>query len=250
MPNYTKETIGIIGGCGVAAANELMVRIEHKLLSLGCYDDPQQPEIILFQASQAPNRIAFASRRSTLSFVPRFIEIAKQLKTCGATIGCIPCNTAHCAIEEIETESGLPFINLIKETLLVIARTHPKAKNIGILGSSGTKTSKMHQKYAKKLNLNCEILYPGDDLQQTVDNGIAAVKSSQSFRSENGAKKYFFGAADELISHEAEVIVLGCTEIPLAISQKSYRNIPIVDTLDVLADACIERCKVCDCALQ
>lgn len=244
MPDYTKETIGIIGGCGVAAANELMVRIEHKLLSLGCCDDPQLPEMILFQASHAPNRIAFAANKSTLSFVPRFIEIAKQLKSCGATVGCIPCNTAHCAIEEIEDESGLPFINLIKETLLAISRIHPQAKNIGILGSSGTKISKTHQKYAKELNLDCEISYPNDNLQKVIDNGIAAVKSSESFRSETGAQQYFFDAADELISHGADIIVLGCTEIPLAITQKSYRNIPVVDTLDVLADACIERCKI------
>lgn len=242
MADYTKETIGIIGGCGVAAANELMVRIEHKLLSLGCHDDPQQPEIILFQASQAPNRIAFASRRSKLSFVPRYIEIAKQLKACGATIGCIACNTAHCAIEEIENGSGLPFINLIKETLLTVTSSYPKAHKIGILGSSGTKISKTHQKYARELNINCEILFPNEHLQHIVDNGIAAVKSSQSFRSEEGAKQYFFDAADTLISNGAEVLVLGCTEIPLAITQKCYRNIPIVDTLDVLADACIERC--------
>ncbi|MDR1433417.1 MAG: amino acid racemase [Puniceicoccales bacterium] len=243
MPNYTKETIGVIGGCGVAAANELMCRIERKLTGLGCTDDSQQPEIILFQATLAPNRIAFAAGKSTVSFVPRFIEVGKKLKACGATICCIPCNTAHCSIGEIERGVGLPFVNIIGETMAFIVAEYPAARKIGILGSSGTKFSKIYQTHAAEMKLTHEFLFPSEELQRTVDGGIAAVKSGLPYASPAKARAFFTGAADDLTAQGADVIVLGCTEIPLAMRDKTHTGKPIIDTLSVLAGACIARCK-------
>ena len=234
MPNFIKETLGIIGGCGVAAANELMLRIEKKLTELGCTDDSQQPEIILFQATQAPSRIAFASKMSKESFVPRFIEVGKCLKKCGATLCCIPCNTAHCAIDEIEREVGLPFVNIIEETLRSIRLNFPETKKVGVLCSSGTRVSEIYQNTAKRIGYSFDIVLPNEQFQPEVDAGIASVK----------AASYFLPAANDLLDDGAEILVLGCTEIPLAIRDKYYRNIRIVDTVNVLANACIERCRI------
>jgi len=244
MPNFTKETLGIIGGCGVAAANELMFRIEKKLTELGCTDDAQQPEIILFKATQAPSRIAFASKKSKESFVPRFVEVGKCLKKCGATLCCIPCNTAHCAIDEIEREVGLPFINIIEETLRFIRLNFPETKKVGVLCSSGTRISELYQNTAKKIGYSFDIILPNEQFQPNVDAGIASIKGGLQYRSPEKAASYFLPAANDLIDNSSEILVLGCTEIPLAIRDKYYRNIRVIDTIDVLANACIERCRI------
>jgi aspartate racemase len=243
MVSYAGETIGIIGGCGVAAANELLCIIEKRLTQLGCADDSQQPEVILFQATHAPNRIAFAAGKSAVPFAPYFIDVGKKLKMCGATICCIPCNTAHCAIDEIERAVGLPFINIIGETLDFLAKKHGDAKKIGILGSCGTVLSKIYQKHSSKLHHDYNFLFPNSQLQRSVDKGIAAVKSGLRYISPAAARDFFTGAADDLISQGTDVIVLGCTEIPLAVKDEIYGGKPIIDTIAVLAEACIDRCK-------
>jgi aspartate racemase len=246
MPNYGNETIGVIGGCGVAAANELMCRMERRLTELGCSDDSQQPDIILYQATHAPSRIAFASGRSSVSFAPYFIDIGKRLKACGATLCCMPCNTAHCAIDEIESAVGIPFIDVVSETLLHIADAHPDARRIGVLCSSGTRLAKIYQYHAEKIGCNCEFLFPSDPLQESVDRGIAAVKAGLQYSSPERAEKFFSPAADDLVALGADVIVLGCTEIPLAMGAATHGGKPVVDTISVLVEACIGRCKVPD----
>jgi aspartate racemase len=243
MSTYTKETIGIIGGCGVAAANELAHRIEKRLTELGCLDDAQQPEMILFQATQAPNRIAFAAGKSSISFAPYFIEVGRKLKTCGATICCIPCNTAHCVIGEIEHAVGLPFVDIADETLFFILGKNPEAKKVGLLCSAGTRSSQIYQKHSQSLGYHLEFLFPEENLQQSVGNGIAAVKHGLQYTSPEKAKAFFIGAMDDLISQGSDVIVLACTEIPLAVRDKYYKNKPIADSLSILAEACIDRCK-------
>jgi aspartate/glutamate racemase len=50
-------------------------------------------------------------------------------------------------------------------------------------------------------------------------------------------------AMDELIANGVEIIVLGCTEIPLAITEKMHGSVPIFNTISILADACIKCCR-------
>ena len=47
-------------------------------------------------------------------------------------------------------------------------------------------------------------------------------------------------AADELLQAGVEVVVAGCTEIPLAL-QDGDLPVPVIDVLDSLADAAIAR---------
>jgi aspartate racemase len=245
MAKFNGQILGVIGGCGVAAAIELLHRIEKKLVTEhGCTDDPDQPEMLLYQLPQAPNRISYASDRNNESFAPHFIRAAKFLKQAGATIGCIPCNTAHCVIDEIAHESGLPFINMIDETVSYIVNNHPHIANVGLLCSSGTTKSKIYEQSAKKLGTKLKFTYPSEQLQEYVSNGIYAIKSGIMYKDPAVGRDFFIPAMDELVNNGAELIVLGCTEIPLAITCDEYANIPVVDTLWILADACISRCRV------
>jgi aspartate racemase len=124
-----------------------------------------------------------------------------------------------------------------------LAREHGGARKIGILGSCGTVSSQIYQKHARRLHCDYEFLYPGQRLQRSVDDGISAVKSGLQYVSPAAARAFFTGAADDLIARNADVIVLGCTEIPLAIRDENHAGKPMIDTISVLAEACIARCK-------
>ena len=47
-------------------------------------------------------------------------------------------------------------------------------------------------------------------------------------------------AGIDLIKKNVELIILGCTEIPLAISEVSVDNIPIIDAIKILAYSLVE----------
>ncbi len=244
MTYFTNEVIGVIGGCGVAAAIEFLHLIEKKLVTeYGCIDDYQQPEVLLYQATQAPNRIAYATGTSSVSFAPYFIKAAKILKQSGATLGCIPCNTAHCAITEIEHKSGLSFIHLIDETVKHIVRTYPSLDKVGILCSEGTVHSKIYDHSIKTMCPDLEPIYPSQKLQNLVNAGIYAVKAGLIYTDKQKSEQYFVDSMDELITNGANLIILGCTEIPLAIIKTKYKDVALINTLDILADACIQKCQ-------
>ena len=109
--------VGVIGGNGVAATNRLCDMVERKITKDGAFRDAHHPEMIVWQATQAPSRSMFLEGRGA-DWRPNYIRIAKALKGLGCDIGCICCNTAHYAVGEIEAESGLKFINLLEEVAL------------------------------------------------------------------------------------------------------------------------------------
>lgn len=106
--------IGVIGGNGVAATNKLLQLIEEQKTKNGAFRDAHHPEMIIWQATQAPSRSMFLEGRGE-SFIPDYVRIGRLLKHCGCTKLCMCCNTAHYAIETLEKETTLPFINLLDE---------------------------------------------------------------------------------------------------------------------------------------
>jgi aspartate racemase len=71
--------IGVIGGNGVAATNRLCQLIEEKLTELGAYRDAHHPEMIIWQATQAPSRSMYLEGRGP-SWIEDYIEIGKKIK--------------------------------------------------------------------------------------------------------------------------------------------------------------------------
>jgi len=55
----------------------------------------------------------------------------------------------------------------------------------------------------------------------------------------NEAREILFSAADSLIKHKSEAIILGCTEIPFVFGDNFYNGIPAIDPTLILARALI-----------
>ena len=106
--------LGVIGGNGVAATNRLLMLVEEKLTLSGTFRDCHHPEMIVWQATQAPSRSMYLEGRGP-SWIEDYVEIGKKLKDCGCTELCMCCNTAHYAVNILEEQIGLPFINLLYE---------------------------------------------------------------------------------------------------------------------------------------
>ena len=123
--------IGIIGGNGVAATNKLLQLIEEKCTKKGAFRDCHHPEIIAWQATQAPSRSMYLEGRGE-SFLEDYIRIGEHLKDCGCDTLCMCCNTAHFFIDELEAKIGVKFINILEEVAKVI--TKMGGVKIGITG--------------------------------------------------------------------------------------------------------------------
>jgi aspartate racemase len=232
--------IGIIGGAGVAAGAALVARIEEIVTASGAYLDQQHPEVVLYQATQAPSRSMHLEGRGD-SFIPAYRDATRRLADFGATCIAMCCNTAHAALDELQAASSVPFINLIEETLAELGRRHPDATRVGILCSDGTRAARLYDRQLARQERNLQLVYPDELHQKRVTQGIRNIKRGlhRGPASPERPQELFAAAADHLAGLDVEAILLACTEIPLALNPALWSGPPLIDTIDVLAHACL-----------
>ena len=230
--------IGIIGGNGVAATNRLLQLIEEKLTKAGAYRDAHHPEMIIWQATQAPSRSMYLEGRGP-SWIEDYVDIGKKLKSCGCTQLCMCCNTAHYAIEELQDKIGLPFLNLL-DLVAVECRNHG-FKRVGIMCTDGLRRVGLYEKRFEKTAPDIQLIYPEKEYQKLVTLGICNAKNAKRFENLNVCKEHpynYFSAVCQHLEKDKSVdaIVAGCTDISNVFSFAGGGKTEYIDSLEVLAN--------------
>lgn len=231
--------IGVIGGNGVAATNRLCDIIERKLTAHGAFRDAHHPEMIVWQATSAPSRSMFLEGRGP-DWRPDYIRIAKTFKSIGCDLGCMCCNTAHYAVDDVSRGSGLPFINLLEEVAWAAKATGKE--RFEIFCSDGLRKFDLYSRAFAKVFPEAEIAYPSAARQKLVTETICGVKNKTRLEGQDNLTRL-----QNLIEEAESPVILGCTDLRVAYPNDTW---PVggklaVDSLEVLADAIIRRVGEC-----
>lgn len=235
--------IGVIGGNGVAATNRLCQLIEEMITRNGAYRDAHHPEMIVWQATQAPSRSMYLEGRGP-SWIENYVEIGKKLKACGCTKLAMCCNTAHYAIDLLKEQIGLPFYNLLD--CVAIECKNRGVKKVGMMCSDGLRKVGLYEKRFKEVAPDIELLYPEDKYQKLVTLGICNAKNKIRFEDEDIVEEHpyncFLNVCHHLIfDQNVDGIVAGCTDISNVFYPKLGEEISVnyIDSLTVLATSIV-----------
>ncbi len=237
--------IGIIGGNGVAATNRLCQLIEEKLTQRGAFRDAHHPEMIIWQATNAPSRSMYLEGKGP-SWIEDYINIGKKLKECGCTELCMCCNTAHYAIDILEKEIGLPFVNLLK---IVALRCHELgSKRVGMMCSDGLRKVGIYDNFFKVVDTSIDVIYPDEEFQKIVTLGICNSKNKIRFSDKTLEINHPYNCFDKVCQHliidkDVDCIVAGCTDIRNVFFPYNL-NVNYVDSLDVLCDYIVQNINI------
>jgi len=226
-----QKTIGIIGGMGPAATVDLFQKI---ITLTPARSDQDHLHILIDNNTGIPDRAAYL-RGEGPSPVPSMQETARRLERMGADFLVMPCNTAHVYLDEIQRAVWIPILNMMEETTQEIIRRYPDMKTIGLLATETTVNNRLYHEQMEERGL--ELIVPDKEHQQLVTRAIYEPEGIKAGYYEK-PKKWLTQAANHLVSQGAEGIILGCTEIPLVISESDC-EVPIFDATALLAKRAI-----------
>ena len=246
--------IGILGGMGTQAGldfcNKLAVLNRGKI-------DQEYPLFILYNKSNIPGRPeSIGVHTNHLSTVPKkqknitkynkvlksLLDGCRSLERSGCKFIVIPCNTAHYWYEDLQKKITIPIINMPQEVFLHTKKSCKKNSKIGLLATEGTLKTEIYDKIFKK---DYTLIKPSNNLQSnSVNKAIKLVKMGNIKLAEKTIKP----AIKYLIKQKCKKIILGCTEIPIAIfAYKSLQNAKVsklyLDPNLILANSCMARYK-------
>jgi len=207
--------IGILGGMGTQAGldfcNKLAVINRGKI-------DQKYPLFILYNKSNIPKRPENIKKYKNV--LDSLIKGCKLLQKNKCKFIVMPCNTAHYWFDDLQNKIDIPILSMPKEVYLHTSKTCKKNSRIGILCTEATLKTNVYHKY---FNKKFKLISPSYSLQKkSVNKAIKFVKMGKVREAERIIKP----AVNNLIKLKCKKIILGCTELPIAIfAYKSFKKI-------------------------
>ena len=230
--------IGILGGMGTQAGLDFCSKLAK--LNRG-KSDQNYPLFLLYNKASIPDRKQH--NKNYKKILKSLIDGCKFLQQNGCKFIAIPCNTAHFWYLDLKKRIKIPILNMPEIVYLNISKKCKKNTKIGLLATETTIKTGI---YSKSLKNKYKLLMPSRNLQiNHVNKSIKYVKMGKTREAEKALKP----AVNYLIKNNCKKIILGCTELPIAIfAYKSFKKAKISKTfLDpnlILAEASMRRYKV------
>lgn len=224
--------IGILGGMGTQAGldfcNKLAVlnrgKIDQEYPLFILYNKsniPGRPESIGSQTKNLSNKSTNKTSRAKYNKVLKsLLKGCKLLEKNKCKFIVIPCNTAHYWFDDLQNKINIPIINMPKEVFRFTKKKCKKNSKVGLLATEGTLKTGVYKKFFEK---DYQLIEPSQKIQKlSVNKAIKLVKMGNV----KAAAKAIKPAIDSLIKMKCKKIILGCTELPIAIfAFKSFKNV-------------------------
>ena len=237
--------IGILGGLGPLAGVGLAARLTQNTMADS--DQEHLSFILLSHPGDIPDRTQYLLGNEKVNPAVAIAEKLLQLEQMGARVGVIACNTAHAPLifDEVivrltAADSQLRLVHVIRETVAYIREYH-RYDRVGVLSTAGTWRFGLYRHALEGVGIH-QVAFSApwvQRLQNAVYHPGYGIKLQKPALSEKAIQELHC-ALDELIRSGDTCAVLGCSEIPLAITGTRYRSITLLDPMDIVARALIK----------
>lgn len=227
MPNPEDKTVGIMGGLGPEATADFFSKLITKTQTqIQAQTDQDHLHVLIDNNPGVANR-HLSIRGETPSVGPDLVTMAQRLETAGADFLIMVCNTAHAWTDEIRAGVSIPFVSFIEEVCDHIAETTEPCP-VGIMAAEGCMEAGLYQGALSARGFE-PVCWDDDHLKRfmTLVFRIKAGERDAQMGMEMAA------LAENLASLGAALIISGCTEIPLVLSEEDVR-VPLISSTDLL----------------
>ena len=207
--------IGILGGMGTQAGLDFCNKLAK--INRGKLDQ-QYPLFVLYNKSDTPKRPE--NLKKYFNVLNALVKGCKMLQKNKCKFIVMPCNTAHYWYDDIQKKINIPIVSMPKEVFLDAKKTCKKNSKIGLLSTEATLETKVYHKHFDK---DFQLVSPINSLQKSsVNKSIKYVKMGKIKEAEKAIRP----AVNYLMKIKCKKIILGCTELPIAIfAFKSFKKI-------------------------
>lgn len=227
------KVVGVIGGMGPAATADF-----YRLLveATPAARDQDHIHVLIDSNPGVPDR-QDALLRGGPSPGPALAAAARRLESIGAELLVMPCNTAHAWAESVRDAVRVPFISIIDTTVSTVVDGHPGVTRVGVLATTACLVARLYQDMLAASGIDSLVL--PDDLQRRFTDCIAAMKGPGADAS---ARREMASLATALVESGAQVLIAGCTEVPLLIDEGDV-GVPLVSSTAALAVLTVRRAR-------
>ena len=234
--------IGIIGGMGPQAGLDLAAKVIAE--TQANTDQEHLPMALLSYGHLIGDRSAYVFGEPVPNPGIAIASVASDLARLHVKVAGIPCNSAHAPqiftkLEELLEGVSIRILHLIQETILYLKESLPNVTRIGCLSTLSVHRLDLYRSALEQSGATP--VMPSDEIAEHVvhraifdpEFGIKARSAPVTMK----AQEMVLDAIRHCCEKGAEAVIMGCTELPLAVSRAG--DIPLIDPARALARALI-----------
>jgi aspartate racemase len=217
------------------------------LTSAKC-DQDHIPFVLFSLPDTVPDRTSFLLGKTDSNPAFAIADQLEKMSAMGVSIAAMACNTAHAepifdlAVGMLRNRGvELRILHMVRETVIHIRETYPEVQRVGILATQGTYQTRLYDQALEDEDL--VPILPSAEIREDqihtalYDPGFGIKTCSGTVTAE--AVSRIRSAIHHVVGLGAEAVILGCTELPLAIREDQIDGIQILDPTRILAERLI-----------
>ena len=233
MTENDQKIAGVMGGMGPDATVDFMAKV---IAMTDSGNDQDHIHMIVDQDPTIPNRQR-AIREGLTDVTDALGAMAKRLEDAGADFLVMVCNTAHIFLDGVHANTSIPFINIVDESVSEIDRICPDARQVGVMATDGCLNTEIYQDAIVASGRTP--LVPEGAAMERLMSLITAIKAGNQGED---IRQSMQASANALVDRGADVIIAGCTEIPIVFEGENCK-VPVIGSTNVLAQRTLDLAK-------
>jgi aspartate racemase len=227
----TMKTIGLVGGISWESTLEYYRVInQHTKERLGGF---HSAKVVLYSVDFAEVEVRQHQGRWD-ELTELMIDAARRVEKAGAELLVICANTMHKMADDVQRNIRIPILHIGDVTAEAV-----KSRSIKKVGLLGTRFTMEQDFYKQRLigKHGLEVIIPEEKEREDIHGILYNELCLGEIKATS--KGVFQKIIAGLEARGAQGIILGCTEIPLLVSQNDY-EIPLFDTTTLHARAAVD----------
>ena len=229
------KKFGLVGGVGYVSTLEYykLINEGYQKRSTHHSKSGENPPMTIESLNLA-EAYAIVNRKDWKALTKLCADAVAILHGAGAEFAAIAANTAHIVFDEIQKESKIPLIGIVDETCKS-AKAQGLSKLV-IFGTAFTMNSGMYE--AKCAQYGLEAVVPDEEDKKKIHD-IIFPNLEAGVVLEDEKRALLDIAGNMIKKHNADGLVLGCTELPLAIKTGDL-GVALLDTGIIHVEAILD----------
>lgn len=221
------KRIGIIGGISHESTIKYYEFILKKYFAKK--RDYHYPEVVIFSLDLA-KLVGFEERRDINGYIRYLTAGIKSLEKAGAEFIVIAANSPHAVFDILQKKASVPLLSIVDITALEAKRL--KMKKLLLIGVKHTMQSPFYRDVFAKHGM--DVITPFEKEQEEINRIIFKEFVLGIYK--NTTRKKLLNIIN---SYDVNGVILGCTELSLAIHQEDTK-IKLLNTLELHALAALD----------
>lgn len=223
------KKIGIIGGIGPESTLDYYRRLIRAFQERKSTD---YPEIIIYSAN-LNELLKLMEGKRWEALTEWLLHRIDALRKAGAEFGAIGSNSPHVVFEAVKSRSSLPLVSIVEATCRKAQELG--VKRLGLMGTAFTMQADFFQK--PFLAKGMSVLMPEPEDQKLIHRRLFTEIELGIIK--DSTRDELLAVAKRMIDrHGIEALILGCTELPLILTQDEF-GIPFLNTTAIHAEAMV-----------